>query len=232
MPRRWLDALVGVFYLAIEPFVRRNWPDALISLTRLQSGRLRDTIASHILAGLAVLSALQVVNTTAELNGQQWEAVASDLLGVGSVAQFLGFLFGNIGNAVVVVMGYCLIVVLLRWALLPVMKGRLWVADSIAVMLAALPVVLNAGIPAQNIGGAVAAAFSYALLLWTFRRFGLLAGATLMIVSALIAVGPPVIPSWWSGRVLIVHAIPVAVGLWALWVILSSRQHRSTESAG
>src|ERR1035438_1842955 len=68
------------------------------------------------------------------------------------------------------------------------------------------------------------AAFSYALLLWTFRRFGLLAGATLMIVSALITVVPPVIPSWWSGRVLFLHAIPVAVGLWALWVILSSSQ--------
>jgi hypothetical protein len=34
-----------------------------------------------------------------------------------------------------------------------------------------------------------------------------------MIVSAPITVVPPVIPLWWSGRVLLLHAIPVAVGL-------------------
>jgi hypothetical protein len=43
-----------LFYVAIEPYVRRNWPESLISWTRLHNGQFRDPlVASHILAGLA-----------------------------------------------------------------------------------------------------------------------------------------------------------------------------------
>jgi len=42
---------VGLLYLAIEPFVKRNWPDSLISWMRAVNGRFRDPlVTSHILA--------------------------------------------------------------------------------------------------------------------------------------------------------------------------------------
>ena len=45
----------GLLYLAVEPFVRRYWPDALISLMRLIGGRFRDPlVASHLLVGISV----------------------------------------------------------------------------------------------------------------------------------------------------------------------------------
>jgi predicted Ser/Thr protein kinase len=41
-------------YIALEPYVRRHWPQALIGWTRAISGKLRDPmVAGHILAGLA-----------------------------------------------------------------------------------------------------------------------------------------------------------------------------------
>jgi serine/threonine-protein kinase len=38
----FLSALICVIYTAIEPFVRRHWPHAIISWTRLLVGKLRD----------------------------------------------------------------------------------------------------------------------------------------------------------------------------------------------
>ena len=45
--------LLGFLYLAVEPFVRKHWPDALISWLRVVGGRLRDPlVASHVLVGV------------------------------------------------------------------------------------------------------------------------------------------------------------------------------------
>ena len=45
-------ALLWMFYIALEPFVRRRWPDTLISWTRLLAGRYRDPrVGRDILAG-------------------------------------------------------------------------------------------------------------------------------------------------------------------------------------
>ncbi len=38
----FLSAMLCIIYSAIEPFVRRHWPHAIISLTRLMAGKIRD----------------------------------------------------------------------------------------------------------------------------------------------------------------------------------------------
>jgi hypothetical protein len=48
-------AIVWMFYLALEPYVRKTWPETVISWSRALAGRLSDPlVASHVLAGLAV----------------------------------------------------------------------------------------------------------------------------------------------------------------------------------
>ncbi len=47
--------VLGMLYLALEPYVRRLWPDALISWTRLLGGRLRDPLAFLVLGLLGNL---------------------------------------------------------------------------------------------------------------------------------------------------------------------------------
>ena len=49
----WSGAM-WMLYLAIEPWIRRNWPQAIISWSRLISGQLRDpVVGSDILFGIA-----------------------------------------------------------------------------------------------------------------------------------------------------------------------------------
>ena len=48
-------ALLFVVYLALEPWVRRTWPDVLITSTRLLSGRLADPrVGRDLLMGVAI----------------------------------------------------------------------------------------------------------------------------------------------------------------------------------
>jgi hypothetical protein len=45
-------ALLGLLYLALEPFVRRRWPELLISWSRFLAGDVRDPLVGrHILIG-------------------------------------------------------------------------------------------------------------------------------------------------------------------------------------
>ena len=47
--------LAAVLYMAMEPFIRRRWPESLISWTRVLSGRIRDPlVGGHVLVGAAV----------------------------------------------------------------------------------------------------------------------------------------------------------------------------------
>jgi Protein kinase domain len=45
--------LIWVLYVALEPFVRRRWPQTIISWTRVLNGRLRDpVVGGHLLVGI------------------------------------------------------------------------------------------------------------------------------------------------------------------------------------
>jgi serine/threonine-protein kinase len=55
--------IMWILYLAIEPYARRNWPDMLISWSRLLGGRLKDPLVGRDLlvgaAGAAVIDAIR-----------------------------------------------------------------------------------------------------------------------------------------------------------------------------
>ncbi len=54
-PVLWLVSLMWVFYMALEPYVRRVWPETVISWTRLLAGKWFDPMVGRdILAGAAV----------------------------------------------------------------------------------------------------------------------------------------------------------------------------------
>ena len=47
-----------LFYVALEPYVRRNWPDALVSWSRFCNRKFQDpVVASHILVGIVAADA-------------------------------------------------------------------------------------------------------------------------------------------------------------------------------
>jgi serine/threonine-protein kinase len=59
-------AYIWVAYMALEPFVRRRWPDTIVSWSRLLSGRFRDPLVGrHVLYGAAVGIGMELVEACA-----------------------------------------------------------------------------------------------------------------------------------------------------------------------
>jgi serine/threonine protein kinase len=59
----WVAGIVWIFYIAIEPFVRRKWPQILVSWTRLLSGEWRDPlVARDVLVGAAIAALMHCIN--------------------------------------------------------------------------------------------------------------------------------------------------------------------------
>ena len=62
-------ALMWALYLSIEPYVRRHWPQAIISWSRLLAGRVRDPLLGRdlligVLLGIVWLLIVEVVPTS------------------------------------------------------------------------------------------------------------------------------------------------------------------------
>jgi serine/threonine-protein kinase len=219
--------LVGLLYLAIEPFIRRHWPDALISWMRMVNGRLRDPLAaSHLLVGVSagVVTTLLVAVAAMATNGLTDDRV------IGASVSGARFLFGNLLGILVlyafVATGIVLVLVLLRSVV-----RRTWVADALCVVL--LSVVLTPPYPvsiATTIGWLLKV-LALAMDVWILRRFGLLALVANVCVYGLLKAAPLAVASWFAAYSLTTPTLLAAVAAWTLYVILTSRPGRASRSA-
>lgn len=86
----WGAASVWVFYMALEPYVRRLWPDTLIAWSRMLEGRLRDPmVGRHLLFGALagmVFSSIDMLPTVAT-----WFGMPPPDLGTGGLDALGGF---------------------------------------------------------------------------------------------------------------------------------------------
>jgi serine/threonine-protein kinase len=90
-------------YLAFEPFIRRRWPDVLISWTRVLSGAWRDPLAGrHVLMGVCGGALLSTVYKMYDLllGPSSSGARSVDLYNVANTARTLAQLSAALGDAV------------------------------------------------------------------------------------------------------------------------------------
>jgi len=218
--------LVWLLYVAIEPYVRRHWPDALISWTRLQGGRARDPlVASHVLVGILANVAFGVGATTLELAamrfGPRWQpSLPSHLEQLDSVASLISDWLLSMAYDFFVVIGFVLVVVLFR-----LLVRRVWIADIVGAILLGGLGLGSGGSVYENIIGGLVFALAFYTEVRVLRRFGLLAQATMVVVVyALLPQAPITFGSWYAGRELAGVGLMAAVAAWALWVIVSAQR--------
>jgi hypothetical protein len=211
-------ALFWIIYIAVEPWIRRHWPDCLVGWTRLLSKGFRDALVGRDLlfglaCGLALFSYghlsrwLRVITTdgvTAPVFDQFYgldglRYIVSDALEVVANSPI---------NAVFFVLAY---VVLLR-----VLRFRL--AAAIGFMLVFNVFVGNEGgflgtAPLQIL---ITAGFSV-LVAVTLLRFGLLAFMTMMFTNFLLNRAPwtPDVGAWYATPMLMVVSIVSALVVFA-----------------
>jgi len=162
--------LTWLIYIALEPLIRRRWPDSLIAWTRLLSGRFTDPLVGRVLLAGALLGVFGgILREVEQLTRRTLEATPPippfpwdlTLRGPRAVADHL-----VTGPAItmLIALGFALLFFLLRAVL-----RKEWLATGAFVLIMA--VLLEGGELIATAFGVVWAA----ALIFVFLRFGLLA---------------------------------------------------------
>jgi tRNA A-37 threonylcarbamoyl transferase component Bud32 len=201
-----------LFYLALEPFVRRYWPNLIISWSRLLAGQLRDPrIGRDILAGLAAGAVLNL----ARLAYPYLPALVGDAPPPAPVYSNPVFLLGarfsvsaalsTIPNAMQGAMVGTFVFVMAR-----ALFGRVWPATGLTVLIFAAVIIAEAGFEnAPLMLGVVTLVITP--ILFVFLRFGLISLITVLMTNQILANAP------LTADLTQPHA---AVGMWTLVALL------------
>jgi serine/threonine-protein kinase len=228
-----VGAFGAVLYMAVEPFVRRRWPESLISWTRVLSGRIRDPlVGGHLLVGtawgvgLTLWSMLKIATLLHQ--GLVWRQDWRTLGGLGWIISSMLWDW-LVWFAVVKVLAVCVLLLFAK-----VLLRRDWLAFVAVVLLAnALTIVERPGLLIQIAFEVPAAAAA----VWLLIRWGVLP----MMVASFIAewtIRTPLtvnLAAWYSGPTLFVVATVLAVAVWSFSVALAGRplfEHELLEPTG
>jgi predicted Ser/Thr protein kinase len=223
-------ALIGLLYMALEPFIRRRWPERLISWSRLLRGDLRDPLVGRdvLIGGVLGLVCDLANNHLSVLVPQllgwpmRMPAVHSDLLylhGFDGLRGFVPLLMNQFAAALLFPL--ILLSVVLFFAMLTRRNALGFVVTWLLLYLA---LNLNPGdaSPVRYVMGLV-----YPTLLFlTLYRFGLLALMSLIFFNHLSVFYPVTtdLDAWYATPYLMQLAVLAALALYAFRTSLAGQK--------
>jgi Protein kinase domain/zinc-ribbon domain len=218
----FLGAFVWLAYIAIEPIVRRRWPELLFSWSRLLSGRFRDPLVGRDLLAGIFIGALMLLLLEAAYATPNWV----DLAGMIAMPPSRATMLSAVGAASVLFsasystplngLGFLTILVLSQ-----VVLRRRWLAVGLTGIL-----LVVMGISGENSAVEIPASFAVtALLIFAAVRFGILAFTVALFVYGLLASAPLTLDlsRWYAARGFLFVALILALAAWAFRVSLGSR---------
>jgi len=174
----FLGVAVWLLYLALEPPVRRRWPQTLISWSLMLSGHLREPlVGGHILAGLAAGTILSAVAYGATLMtlGQGDTPIPVDIsTTLGLRFAFAALLTNGINSAAFSMLNFFVLF------LMKVVCRKNWIAVLVYFAVFSIGVLAD---PNRTVIGIAVVLLSIGGILFVLFRYGLLALASLSIVS-------------------------------------------------
>ena len=188
-----------VGYLAAEPFVRRQWPQVLVSWTRLLGGRVRDPqVGRDVLTGCAA-GAITAVLGLSGVIAPSWfglapDVVPADIIGaVYGLQRVVPLLVWRLAQSVFTGLSAVFVLVVLR-----VVLGRRWLAIAAFVVLVAIAYSISSNYFWINLAGTLVLHSFFTLIL---VRVGLLAAVVTFYVSGLFILFPVTVEfaRWYAG---------------------------------
>jgi serine/threonine-protein kinase len=172
-----------VVYLALEPHVRRRWPQVLISWSRVLAGRLRDPLVGRdILMGIAIAAVWTLVFTA----GHWWFGRITDgdmeINTMLSVRRGIGALAEIVGNAAFASVILCFFVLVMRVLFRSAMLAAL-------ATIAVYGFISATGAPIGNVSDAILGAATGAAVVLALFRFGMLALAAFIASHTIYTTG-------------------------------------------
>ena len=214
-------ALIWTIYLALEPYVRRRWPHALISWSSILSGRLRDPVVGRdVLFGVALGIVLPLIDHVGDIvipGGQGAPDICPTdlLLGVRGI---MAHLLWAVPGAVRTTLMFFFLLFLFR-----VMLRNRWLAGAAFVLLFTTLQYFSQG---AHMNDGVEALLGYAVLAIAASRLGLLALGTGIFVSAAVNDVPatPHASAWYFASAMFPLAIAAALAVWGFQTSIAGQR--------
>jgi hypothetical protein len=217
---------VWVLYLALEPYVRRYWPQAIVSWTRVLSGRWRDPLVGRdVLYGVilgVLVCLLYGIRYHLESNfGAPPGLLSTDYLG--STRGVIGVWFGQIPASIA-----STLVLFLFFFLCRVLLRKSWLAAAAFVLLWAALKSVTSDYPAVEWPVQIVL---YASLAAGALRYGLVTlVVALFTADATLNIPVTLNPSaWYFTPALLALASIVSLAVWAFYTSLAGQAPWKTE---
>jgi serine/threonine-protein kinase len=211
--------VVRTMYLALEPHVRRRWPQTMISWSAVLTGHWRDPIVGRdVLAGAALAVAVRVINQIANL-----ALPSTDPPDLGSTDVLLGIrstvavYFRSIPHGIRDTLLFFFVIFMLR-----VLLRNQWLATGGFILIFSALQYFQSG----RIQDGVAALVVFSLVAGLVLRFGLLALATFIFVDSLITYTQVTTSTsaWYFGNNVLLLASVLALAAWGFHTSIAGRR--------
>jgi serine/threonine-protein kinase len=237
LPREWsqfmpalalmvfLASLFWVVYIALEPYMRRQWPALIISWTRLLAGRWRDPLVGRDLLIGTLLGTLFVLLDMSEHFVPAWLGLEPRIPERTVMFDEAGA-FAGIKNAILIVANQLFGPLALTFLLLGLRQlfHSKWVA---AIVLAVVFGTLVAGAEPYKhpVVSAIVGLVFGACTVLVILRFGVLAFVVSNAVYSLIESFPltPEWSRWYAEGASVVLVLVAALGVSGLWAAVGGR---------
>jgi hypothetical protein len=215
---------VWVNYMALEPYVRRRWPDELISWTRLLSGKVwdplvgRDVLAGALLGTIAALSGYALDVLPYWLNVPGLTPIPTAPYSLGGPNRFLSVGLNDLLGAV-----FFALITLSLLFLARVFLHKQWLAVTVTGLVLT---VLQLAITGENFWVALPfTAVIVALMLIGLIRFGLLALSVFDLYYLLLLNLPVTLnfSRWYIGRSLFFLLLLIGLAVYGFRAALAGR---------
>jgi Protein kinase domain len=215
---------VWVNYMALEPYVRRRWPDELISWTRLLSGKVwdplvgRDVLAGALLGTIAALSAYALDALPYWLSVPGLTPIPTAPYALGGPNRFLSIGLNDLLVAVLLALITLSLLFLAR-----VFLHKQWLAVAVTGLLLT---VLQLAITGENFWVALPfTAVIVALTLIGLIRFGLLALFVFELYYLLLSTLPVTLDfsRWYISRSLFFLLLLIGLAVYGFRAALAGR---------
>jgi hypothetical protein len=220
---------VWIYYLAIEPYVRRIWPHMLIGLVRGFSGRWRDpAIGREVLIGVvaacilvAALTLLAAAESRLVAGTTTHQAHPLSLRIILSPGDYLSNMAHFVAWAVLAGFSFAGVVVIIR-----LLVRHPWA--SVAVAITVIAFLEFRGYYFRSGVGALWSATVYALalgacLVWLITRIGVLAAMVFMFVMIAMGLFGLAFDAWSTPYLASWLAILLALASYGFWVSLAGQ---------
>jgi hypothetical protein len=212
--------IMWVLYIALEPYVRRTWPQTIISWTRLVDGRVRDPLIGRdlvfgVLIGMSWILVFELGKLYEIRNGAPMGIPVTEFL-LGT-REALAMCFSIAVNSIMGTLMFFLTLVLLR-----VLVRNRWLAAVLFVLIYSVPKIITSDhlFEATLVWVPIEAIAAVAVV-----RFGLIALGVACFMANLLLNVPYTLDfsNWYAAHCMFIVLLFVALGTWGFYLSLAGK---------